>query len=40
MNYNRTYLKLWQQTERNIASILDSWVVTNEGKLIKKQAGK
>ncbi|MCX8746338.1 hypothetical protein J3U64_02510 [Snodgrassella sp. B3800] len=40
ITYNRVYLKLWQQTEKNIAAILDSWVVTNEGKLIKKQAGK
>ncbi|MCX8749085.1 hypothetical protein J3U75_06770 [Snodgrassella sp. B3088] len=40
MSYDRTYLKLWRQTEKNIAAILDSWVVTNEGKLIKKQAGK
>ncbi|PIT37396.1 hypothetical protein BHC43_05770 [Snodgrassella alvi] len=40
MSYDRTYLKLWRQTEKNIAAILDSWVVTNDGKLIKKQAGK
>ena len=40
VTYNRVYLKLWQQTEKNIAAILDSWVVTNDGKLIKKQAGK
>ena len=40
MSYDRTYLKLWQQTEKNIAAILDSWVVTNDGKLIKEQAGK
>ncbi len=40
ISYDRTYLKLWRQTEKNIAAILDSWVVTNDGKLIKKQAGK
>ncbi|WP_180297495.1 hypothetical protein, partial [Snodgrassella alvi] len=40
ITYNRVYLKLWQQTEKNIAAILDSWVVTNDGKLIKEQAGK
>ncbi|PIT53403.1 hypothetical protein, partial [Snodgrassella communis] len=40
ITYNRQYLKLWQQTEKNIASILDSWVVTDKGALIKKQAGK
>ncbi|KDN12598.1 hypothetical protein SALWKB12_1122 [Snodgrassella communis] len=40
ITYNRQYLKLWQQTEKNIAGILDSWVVTDKGALIKKQAGK
>jgi hypothetical protein len=40
ITYNRQYLKLWQQTQKNIAGILDSWVVTDKGALIKKQAGK
>lgn len=40
ISYNRVYLKLWQQTEKNITAILNSWIVTNDGKLIKKQAGK
>ncbi|PIT19844.1 hypothetical protein BGI36_10230 [Snodgrassella communis] len=40
ITYNRHYLKLWQQTEKNIAGILDSWVVTDKGALIKKQVGK
>ena len=40
ISYNRIYLEKWQQTEKNIADILDSWVVTDKGALIKKQAGK
>jgi hypothetical protein len=40
ISYNRIYLEKWQQTEKKIAGILDSWVVTDKGALIKKQAGK
>lgn len=40
ISYDRIYLEKWQQTEKNIAGILDSWVVTDKGALIKKQAGK
>ncbi|PIT09588.1 hypothetical protein [Snodgrassella communis] len=40
ISYNRIYLEKWRQTEKNIAGILDSWVVTDKGALIKKQAGK
>ena len=40
ISYDRIYLEKWQQTEKNIADILDSWVVTDKGALIKKQAGK
>ncbi|WP_239373041.1 hypothetical protein [Snodgrassella gandavensis] len=40
ISYDRIYLEKWRQTEKNIAGILDSWVVTDKGALIKKQAGK
>ncbi|PIT41054.1 hypothetical protein BHC43_02055 [Snodgrassella alvi] len=40
ISYNRNYLSFWEQTEKNIDYILNSWVVSNDGRLIKKQAGK
>ena len=38
--YNCTYLPQWQEIEGNIIKILNSWRVTQKGKLLSKQIGK
>lgn len=38
--YNCTYLPQWRKIEGNIIKILNSWRVTQKGKLLSKQIGK